>query len=400
MKNSNLPIFPIVVLIGMVIGAYLAYTNLEFEELEYFAGKTDAAKKNSHLAAARLLEKQGFSYNIVENRSTFSTLDITETGVLWIQDLNQLISEQEVDSILSWVTSGGVLLTSPVYDAAFSATAVSAEFLENIGISAFEEDELNEYLDRPSLIHNNNLDAFEYYLPDYPKDSKPFFLHSSIVPYFRSDLLSGDNTETILDTPYLIHKRIGDGYVTVYSDYAMFDNRKIAQLDHAYLLLWLTHPAKVNTVSLVFSPSGKPGLLKQIWNRFPITVAILGIVLLGFLRWASSRLGPIEQELPPIKNNIMAHLEARGEYWYRHNHLNKITENIQDAALDKLQRKKISRNDTDRSTTIKQTIELLKCNPTDAEKALYGHFENDNEILTTSRTLQRINHRKPTIRNN
>lgn len=400
MKYKDLPIFPTLLLIAMAVGAYFIYNNLEFEEREYPSGQTEVARKNMHLAAVRLLGEEGFSFSVAEDRSVFSTLDINTTSVLWIANINELSSRQEVDQLLSWIEAGGVLLTSPAYEAAYSESTVSAEFLERIGTRAFEEDELEQYLDRPDLISNTNTESYALLIPDASGVLVPRYLYSYDDPYFKNIPSYGSDMETIIDSPYLLHKRIGKGFVSIYTDYYMFDNEDIGLLDHEYLLLWLTQPAKQKTISLVFTPAEKPGLFEVIWDNFSIAVLIMGIALIGFLRWASSRIGPIEQELPPIQNNIMAHLEARGEYWYRHKHLDKMTNNIQVAALENLQRKKMNDGEQNRTTTIKQATELVKCTSALAEDALYGQVYSDDQLLNASRTLQKINHRKPTIRNN
>lgn len=402
MNGRQFPIFPILIMCALAVGAYWVYKNIELIDFDYPVGQNDEARANRLLASMRLLEREGFSFNVAKNRSVFSSLDAEKSDVLWIADLNELSNEQESIDIYNWVESGGILLTSPLNAAAFAEHTVSGNFLSKIGIETFEELELELFLEQPDLIRNNEDGVYLLALPETgPIELPKFELYSANEPYFKSAFFEANNARTIVDSPYLIQKSIGDGYVTVYADGNMFDNDEVGSYDHAYLLLWLTQPADQKQVSIVFRPEEKPGLFQLLWSRFTLAIMLLGLVLIGFLRWASSRLGPVEHELPPIQNNLMAHLEARGEFWYRHKYTDKVLGKVQDAALENLlKRRGLSGPEqhsqmTDKTAIIKQARELLQCADATAENALFGKANNDHAILSASRALQKINHRKP-----
>lgn len=411
MIPRNFPIFPLLIMIAIGICVYWLYKNVELVEIELPVAQKDIARDNRLLAAARLLEQNGFEFNVAKDRSVFSDLNVNTTDVLWLPNLNELNSAEEVNQVFDWVESGGMLLTSPVYPAAFEESTASGELLDKIGIRALSENEIDRVLNSTTFNEHFNSDTEEYQIDLETsvagQTSLSIIIDGLGNPYIRNTTNRGNGESVITDTPFIIHKRIGKGFVTVYTGtYLFFHNYNLNQYDHGYLLLWLTQPAKLKKLTIVSQPKEKPGLFQVLWNRFTVSILILAAVLIGFLRWASSRLGPVEHELPPIQNNLMAHLEARGEYWYRHNYTDKIVGNVQEAALDNLLKHRgLSHKDqmnsgqtmsqSDREASIKQASELLKCSPVTAERALYGKASKDHAILTTSRALQRINHRKP-----
>jgi len=399
MSRREFPILPLLMMCAMGVCAYWLYKNVELEKVEYQVGANEEARSNRLLASVRLLERQGFNFNVAKNRDVFSALDVNKTGVLWIANLNELSSRQEVDEVYAWVESGGVLLTSPVYAAAFDESTASGEFLAKIGITTLSEFELDAMQENPEFSGAFENGQFDLNLSINSENSSQARILATDMPYFKNASTNTDNTQIVV-SPYVIHKAIGDGFITVYANANMFNNDGIDWFEHGYLLLWLTEPAKQKNLSIVFKPAAKPGLMQFIWNRFTLAILLFGVVLVGFLRWASSRLGPVEHELAPIQNNLMAHLAARGEFWYRHNYTDKVAENVQRAALENLlKRRGLSGKDQvgntiDKAESIKQASELLKCSPVTAEDALFGNIKKDAAILSASRALQKINHRK------
>ncbi len=397
MKGRQFPILPLLLLCAMGVCAYWVYENIEFEEVEYQVGQTERARSNPFLAAARLLENAGFKFNVAEDRSVFSSLDVDKTDVLWMADLRELSNQQEVDQIQAWIESGGILLSSPGNSGGFDLSTPSGELLSRLGFRTLEDDEIDDMLNGPEFNNFGEFGEYQWDIPGTDLSMLPVKITSDDDPYFKSTFTDEVSARIITETPFFIQKSVGDGFVTLYSDADMFSNSSIGKLDNGYLLLWLTQPAKLKKLSIVFKPADSPGLFSLLWNKFTLTILILLAVLIGFLRWASTRLGPVEQELPPIQNNLMAHLQARGEYWYRHRYTDKIVENVQHAAIENLAKQTgvaTVAGEIDRNEAIRQASKMLDCSPVTAEQALYGKARKGDAVLRASRVLQKINHRK------
>jgi len=399
MSSRQFPILPILALIAIGAGAYGLYKNLSFVEEEYEVGQSTEASRNRLLAAGFLLNTEGFEFEVKNTRRVFADLDKSD-GVLWLTDSTELEDQREAEKILAWVESGGILLASTSGAAGFEQSTISGWFMEQLGIESMGED--------PEIFKEFDESGSDYpwelwetiTLPDADLENPKIRIFSDYDPYFQVVDESADNSQTIIDTPFFIHRAIGEGYVAVYADEELFDTDRLDEAEQGYLLLWVTQPAQSKNVSIVFRPASSPGLFTVLWNKFTLAICLLGLALAIFLRWAASRLGPIEQELPPIKNNIMAHLEARGEFWYRHKYTDKILANVQTEAQENMLSNsgKLNTNTSigadEKVAIVKQASELLRCTSEKAEHILFGKARNNAEVLRMSRALQRLNHFK------
>ncbi len=394
MNGRKLPFLPILFMCALAAAAYGIYKNVDFEEVEYSVGYSDEARKNKFLAAGRLMESEGFTFEIGKDRGVFSELDLSSTGVLWMRDINELEDIREAEHILAWVKSGGILLTSSIGDMPFGKSTVPGWLLGQLGIKGISEE------DEESDKFYASFQSGDYYLsiPDEGLTHSDFQMHSEIEPYFQIKSRLPEGSTNIIDSPYLVHNKLDKGYFTLYADYEQFDNDRISSRGRGYLLLWLIQPAKTQHITMLFRPASKPGLFTVLWGRFSLAILLLGVALIGFLRWAAARLGPVEQELPPVNNNIMAHLAARGEYWHRHKHTNKVLTNVQKATLEQITasgglRPSGEENISQRDMAIKQVVAKLDCTPAQAEQILYGEPRNSTTLLRVTQALQRLNHR-------
>jgi len=404
-------------MVAIVVGAYSLYKNIEFEEIEYDVAQSLEARTNDLLAAGFLLETEGFDFDVKNNRRVFAELDDSD-GVLWLTDSTELEDKREAEKIIAWVKAGGILLTSPAGSSGLDESTISGWLFEQIGIEGLDEelDEKSVEADEPIhddstdendvAVQNNDIQStFEndwetITLPDTGLENPEIKIFSDYDPYFQVVDEVPQNTQTIIDTPFLIHRTLGDGYVAVYSDQDLFNTDRLDDAEQGYLLLWLTQPAQDKSVSIVFRPASTPGLFTVLWSKYTLAICLLGLALIGFLRWAASRLGPIEQEIPPIKNNIMAHLEASGEFWYRHKYIGNILGDVQLAAQESMLARsgKLSTGNVtdtnDKAALIKQACEKLQCTPEQAEHVLFGKAKTDSAILRMSCALQSLNHHK------
>jgi len=404
MSRRQFPILPIIAMLAIIAGCYGLYKNIIFEEFEYEVEQSAQARKNRLLAAGFLLNTEGFDFEIKDNRRVFTELD-QSVGVLWLTDSNELEDKREAEKIINWVESGGILLTSPSGQYGLDESTISGWLMDQFGIEEFDgnTDKNTEAQDKNDARApgNSSISARKTItLPDTSLENAKIDIFSDYERYFQIAKEGPNKARTIIDTPFLIHRSVGEGYVAVYSDEELFDTDRIDEADQGYLLLWLTQPAQSKNVSMVFRPASSPGLFTMLWNKFTLAICLLGLALISFLRWAASRLGPIEQELPPIKNNIMAHLEARGEFWYRHKYTDKILANVQAAAQESVLARGGRMNvgtaigADDKPALLKQASEQLRCSQEQADQILFGHAKGDSAILRTSRALQRLNHYK------
>lgn len=398
MKLDKLPILPVLLLIAVLAGGYGIYKNLEFREIQYFSAATDEVRTNPLLAAARLLrDTEGFTFELAEDRGVFSKLLESNIGVLWLRDVSILEDQREAESILNWVRSGGVLLVSPAGRNTFDGSTIPGEFMSKLGlVSLLDESESSADLSESRILGEAN----PVLLPDNALNETVITHFSEYKAYFKVSPRADRKSKTIINTPHLVHRTYGKGFVTVYSDEESFDNDKISKTNQTYLLLWLTQPARYKNLTIIHRLADKPGLFSELWRKFPIAILIFCVTLVGFLRWASLRLGPVEQELPPIKNNLIAHLEARGTFWHKNKATASVLKEVQQAAIGKLlpHRSKTGHStelsEPDRSSVIKLASEQLDCSLNESRNMLFGETRTNAALLRTTKALQKLLHRK------
>ena len=393
MKNINIPVLPLLFLAGLLAATYGTYKTVEFEEVEYYSAASAEVIANPLIAAGRLLkETEGFTFELAKNRNIFSNLEKSNVGVLWLADLNELEDKREAETMLQWVKNGGMLMTSPAGKNVFDDSSIPGWLMAELGIeSALNDNQSAADIERsgPVIVP----------IPDETMDAPAVLINSQYEQYFQNSFSDKQDTETIIDSRFLIHKKVGKGYFTLYADEQLFHNKSIKAYEQSYLLLWLTQPANPKSIAIVFRPADKPGLFKVIWSKFSLAVCLLALALLGFLRWASLRLGPVEEELPPIKNNLIAHLEARGTYLHRHKHTTKVLDEIRQSAIEALvpQRRNVkeelSLSASERETVILLASKRLACSRAQSEHLLFGNIKGDAAIVRTSQALQKILHR-------
>lgn len=389
MNGRDFPFLPLLLLFAMVYGAYWLYQNVEIVEDEFSVDLSFEAKENPHLAASRLLGTEGFKPSVATDRSVFNSLDIDSVGVLWLSSLSQILDDREAAKVRSWVESGGILLASPAGELDETASSAHGLFLKQVGIVAVDEADRKTDDYKQSYVN----ETFELQLPDDNFYEAPLVLAASNRPYFKLDLASAaSNVSNILDSWHVIINKVGEGQVAVYSNETQFENNFIDNYDEPYLLTWLTEPAKSKVIYLVHGLEEHPGLLATLWRFFPLTICLIGLVLVAFLRWASTRLGPIEQEVAPTQNNLMAHLQARGEFWQRHKHTSRIVSDIQQATLEKLNPVASSDKANHQAVAIKRAASLLNLSEREAEQLLTGQSASDKQILHKAKMLQKLNY--------
>jgi len=399
MKGRSIPVLPIILMLGIAYCGYWLYQNLEYVEEDADTPTSMEARKFDFLIAANLLESQGFEYDKAKSVRQIYNLDINETGVLWIADLKHIEDERGLEAIRDWVIAGGILVTGTrrVYE----DNSLHINFLSELGI--YYDDGYKNFSQIVLDNEEEELDSDELYIqvPDEQIPNKLLAIELTGTPNLSyGDDNSVSQTGNLIDSSQLIHNAVGDGYVAVLTDTHPFKNQFLNEKQHGFLLLWITQPAKTQSTLFVSQLGEPPGLLGTLWINAPIVITLLALVLAAYLRMAASRLGPIEYEELPNKNNLIAHLRARGEFWFKHQHTEKQFAEIQQAALVVLAKRRgesgVRQNneEIDEFTIAAQASELLDCTPATAKAVLFNKVNSGNDLLKSSQYLQKLLHLK------
>lgn len=389
MSRTKLILLSVLLLIIALAAALWARNNMYYETVESTASPSPEARRNQFLAVERLLESRDIKPIRKISRGFFNDLDSINNQALWLQDLNNLKTDEEIDKILSWVKAGGHLLAQveslPYYDDEPLYTNLKENRIELV--LSDDEKYPDHYQDELSIpLANASGESIQVSLS-----------HRQV---FKTDLDArlqvGDNDvgSRLLQVP------LGSGYVTLLSDYYAFNNYQIEEHDHAYLFLWLlgANP-DLSTLAIMDDLNDTPGLFQTLYQNYTLAFFALAVVLIGSLIRAGSRLGPILEEPAPGGKNLISHLKARGFFLARQKRLGPMLLPIRAAAAHALGLRSgvrraavASATETFNADTLNLAAKLTDSTVAHAEMALTGELNSSGDLVDSCIVLHRILH--------
>jgi hypothetical protein len=298
----------------LVLSALMVYWFLSNFEEETYTKRSEMsaqARRNSLLAAERLLDRLGLQ---VESRSGRSYLinPPEEIGLLLVKDLGAPLPETRVDALLEWVAAGGHLVVSP---GLLQDEELSRPLQERFGVyyqrySDFALDK--EGGDEADDSSDEVSDLVSFSLPwaeerplavDFDQDS--WFEVETDQEYWQAP--DGD-------TPNLLIFPWGQGQVTFLSDNDFFSNERIGEHDHAVFLAEL---ASGNQRAWLLYSAQMPSLLQLLWRWAPFLLVSLGLLIIGLLWFMSRTTGPRLCEGGTQRRDLLEHLQASAEFSWR-----------------------------------------------------------------------------------
>jgi len=392
MRLGRIPILPLLVVFALGIAGYWLSQHIEYVEEEYEQGADEEVRENHLYTASELLRRNGYTIADIEDRRFFNQLPTTES-VIWLRTLDSLLTEDEYQQLFDWVAQGGHLVTG-IAEQPEDGSSLMARYLSENGIKSRKRNSVYER-NVESLIEQ---DALMVLLPAYDQ-------HIDVAlgyePYLKADNPSRLRLGVNESYSLLVQRPIGNGWITAYTYHYAFDNWSINHEDQAYLLLWLLQPSAGSTVHVMLQPNDVPGLLHTLWSHVPLVLLTLLVVLIGFLRLAATRLGPIEEEGVVGGSNLLAHLRARGEFWRRHRNVDAMLTPVRHAAIAEVKRQQGDRADVsidlgtlDDDTLFAKAADLADCSTHQARKALLSSMSSDTELVNSSIVLHRLLNKK------
>ncbi len=251
---------------------------------EVYAGYGEAAQRNPVYAADRLLTRLGRTVHSVRRLDDISDpLNPADTVLLAIP--TYALSAADSQRLLEWAQQGGHLI---------------------IGVQHEQE---------PGQGLDHLLNAFQvrsHRVEATTSDPEPITLNDAALPLqvrFQSDL-------RLNDAPWLSIRR-GRGRVTLLSDLGLFDNRRLADHDHADFLWALLQHNPGGAVWLQYRRL-TPALAQLLWQHAWMPLLGLTLTLLAALWHYSRRLGPVLAPRASEPRRLVDHLQASSRFLWRH----------------------------------------------------------------------------------
>jgi hypothetical protein len=312
----------IVLLVAVILGygVYWFFDNFEKVEQQIHVGLRGEAARNPLLAAERFLSRLELKTASRESLLGLSDLPPVPGALITTGD-RLTLSEAEHERLLDWVSGGGHLI----------AKVRDGPRAEAEGASAGDPG------DEPSAVPPRGLsDPFlqtaGYGLqipdPDWGDGDHPAIDLSLpggptlLVDLERDRVITGARPGDIaLGSAlgdHLVSRPYGDGRLTLLTDIDLFGNDRIGDHDHAALLAWLTQLHTSPQVVWLVHGDDMVGLGGWLWTHARAVVITFAAIIALWLAGRAQRFGPILGMPPPDRRRITEHIQAAGEFYWRH----------------------------------------------------------------------------------
>ncbi|MGB1310030.1 MAG: DUF4350 domain-containing protein [Leucothrix sp.] len=341
---------------AMIIFSFLQ--NFEYVEKTQWQPLTGEAKTNPLYASQLFLRRMGIPAETLESLQNLTQLPSTNT-VIVISESRQTLRPEQFSQLVDWVRRGGHLVISGIADwNTFLATTLPSE-------DQAEEEPV--YYDEPdeAVEPGAGPDPFQDFLNVEMRDNIRFDkgeaetirIKGSERPlalgpdYYRAIVPSANNEKNGLEQiainqqNVIIRQRVDDGLITLVSDFDFISNYKLATYDHAQIF-WqivrgkaaiLEQPGlrRPDAVWLIHSDE-TTSLLVLIWKYFWALVITLALLLLVWVLRVSRRFGPLISKASEDRRNLLEHIDASGNYYWKQQGHTALLDSTRSAAQQQL----------------------------------------------------------------
>jgi len=378
MKNIKLIIISIVISC-LAIASYWIYNNFKFEKVA--VNIQAEATDEPLLAAKQLLERMGTSVIIIQNLPE-AELDSQDTLILL--QYNSLLNEQKTQQLLEWADSGGnlIIVSDIVHDSEQSVKAQPDLLLSELNVFQYQNESPTK------------ADPTEFMWQEYK-------LKVAFDPNYYLETEDNEPAQDISDKngSHLLQYYYGTGIISILSDLSFIENDKIAAYDHAQFLWHLTHFERSETKIWLLNhvledmeseiigetndwnmPNKMPTLFALIWT-YMWTVVVSAIIILLLWLWSvSQRFGPLLPISKPVRRRLLEHIEASGNFLWRHGKTATLLHNARQALMQEINRTHPNWNQLPLSQLSEQLAQRCELSATEIENALSN--KNTDLVLT------------------
>lgn len=375
----------LIVLGVLVLGAgVLLFTQLQRREVVVERGLVGEARRNPLLALERTLSGLGLS---ATSRRELRPLP-PEDHVLVVLGTGEALGEEGVGELLGWVGSGGhavVLLPSEgTYHRILRDETTRSEIrdplLRALGLSVVAagegEDAAAETTARP-LVEPRDEDRELRLGPDGHR-----LVAEDASPALR---VPGDPGRPAL----MVHLESGEGALTIVGESAWATNASIGDADHAAFAWDLVRLAGNRAGARVLYGLEVPGAWSWlVGSGAPVLASALALLVL-WAWYAASRFGPPLGELARDRRDFAEHLDASGEFLWRHGRSGDLLEAPRRAVERRLQTLRPSWGRGTEEERLRAASEASGLSPDEVAEALRsGPVDKQQQMTRVVRNLR------------
>ncbi|HDP90011.1 MAG TPA: DUF4350 domain-containing protein [Thioalkalivibrio sp.] len=359
-------------------GVYLFLQNFERVPEEEWIGPSAEARQNPLLAAGRFLRAMGVPVEDIDSLQGLDTLPATDE-VLVITTSRLTLVESHYDRLFDWVRAGGHLIVR------------SRDFRwDNDREDWRMEGDHDPLLARLELgIEHVDYLGGPFEVPVSGADGPLAVNFDSWIRF--TGALEDDRVIETESRTHLVHRRLGEGGVTVMGPMNFITNWNLGRHDHAEFLWHVVHlertPARVWLVRF----DEMPWLGTWLWRHAPELIVTLGLLFLAWLVAVGQRFGPLVPVAPPTRRRLLEHVEAAGHYLWRHDQRHALADDVRHALDARMCRVHPGWADLSTEERQQHLARLTGLPPTEIHELLHRHDHRHAQDFTRLiKTLETI----------
>lgn len=315
MKRSYLMALTLVIAL-LAMAAWLSQ-NITISDQRIELGASPEARNNPYLAMEYFLLEQEISVKSLPSLTRIATPEAGQHTLILLSE-NPTVIDQHQAQLLSWVAQGGHLILSAKHEPLANN---NDSLLNSLGIKK----QLTATLEPSTTQTDTTQEASAATTENHaPPQLTRLYLENELSPAYLSldtqfHLQDTQNRAhawaNSQDATHLLQLSHGQGLITVLTDLDLWQNSRINQYEHAWLLWYLSQETQV----ILFNPPVQQGLLKLLWHYYA-AACLLGLALLALGIWhAAPRFAPIRQPRSRARRRLVEHLHAAALFNLRYN---------------------------------------------------------------------------------
>lgn len=375
-RVTTLVLVGLVVILAAALGRWFL-ANFERRTETIPVGLSAAARRNDLLAAERYLARLGIPVESVAGRGLLVELP-PPTDTLLVRGLGPTDPARRA-RLRDWLEQGGRLVVEAMRVTGPDEQAPSDDLLADFGIR------LRAAEAAPGAREGDGKLRVAVVGADQARPSTVSFLanyYLDVADASAGDVCAGQR-------PRLVTRAVGRGRLTVLSDSRFMGNAEIGKLDHAFVTARLVAPAPGGKVWLLYD-SAMPWLGELLWSSAPQALVSAALALVAWLWSIGGRLGPLLPLPPPGRRDLLEHLEASGDFLWRHGRAVRLVESSRRRILARWLR---GHPDLARADAMAQASAVAKAiaRPADAVmRALMVQAEDESAFVAQARLLRSV----------
>lgn len=311
-----------IIAIGII--AYLV-SNFSPKTKRVYTGFKGEARINSLLAAGELFEHTGHR---VQSFSTFSMANLREDYVsAIICPISALPKTKvEIEFLEEWLELGGHLITGIRQKGHINSDTFPEELKRFLKVKEIIPDAYEETIQ--ASIQNLSADL------QFETELEPTH---SVIPDLKSskanNLIIKDKGITLFYETY-----VGEGLISFFTDFGIFENKKIDEGKNASLLYKLVvGPDDYEDVNIYcYYGQNVESLYSWLWKNAMSGILGLTLLVIMYITNRSRRFGPILVKNLTCRRQLMEHIKATAHFYHRLDNGHSLYAELRQTVLDNL----------------------------------------------------------------